>query len=74
MKNIKKSVCKEAIIIEGNGEILILTAGMEIEITTDNTDFEKMVRGTVERVTGNRIQIEGNEDIPYDYIEEIKVL
>lgn len=61
------------LILTRGEEKLILTEGDFIEVTTDETDFSKTYAGMFEFNDSDRI-IVGEEDIPIEYIEEIKIL
>jgi len=71
--NYKKTNIEQVLMLENGSETLILREGNLIEVTTDETDFDRTYTGTYVFNGEERIMID-EEDIPIEYITEIKIL
>lgn len=69
-----KDVCiEQALIFTRGEEKMILREGAYIEVTTDETDYDKTYTGEYKFIEDQRIKID-DENIPIDYIVEIKII
>ena len=53
---------------------LILEKGDLVQIETDGTEFDEIIVGKIEGINECVIWVEGDEDIPYDYIIDVKMI
>ena len=75
MKKINKLKPVSGVIFDNELEQLILTKGMSIIITTDNTEHELMLSGDITFVNEDGVVLDDNEDIIFwEYIKEIDVV
>lgn len=69
-----KDVCvDQALIFTRGNERMVLEEGDYIEVTTDETDYDKTYTGEYKFNEDQHIIVDG-DDIPIDYIVEIKIL
>lgn len=69
-----KDVCiEQALVFTRGEEKVILREGAYIEVTTDETDYDKTYTGEYKFIDDERIMVD-EEGIPIDYIVEIKVI
>lgn len=61
------------VIANDDEEITLMDELTVIKVTTDNTDFEKVIEGFFGYVDETTICV-GDEKIPMEYIEEIEII
>lgn len=62
-----------ALVISNVEEELVLVNGMFIKVITDETEFDREIKGDFEYLDDETV-IVSDERIPIEYIEEIEVL
>ena len=56
------------------GTGLILKVGDKVEIKTDGEEFDELLIEVIEEINEDGIWIEGNFEIPFSYIDSIKMI
>lgn len=75
MKNINNLNPQSAIIFrDGNEELILVLNETNVEVITDGTDFDKILKGTITFINEDGLRIEDGDIMFWEYIEEIKII